>query len=236
MALSAGIIASGSDVISLGKCLETELFFTSRLASCDLCLYIKEEPLMKIEVRTKGGLPIDRQCMEIISGALHEKKVPELLSSEGTVTDSRGFKDVYRRHIEGLLPSKCPYSIYISKSGKNGQKIHFPKTEGEELIIQLSADGTKASLYSDKSGFISYETLIFICCLDILENGKDVALPFFEFPFLCGQSCFQIRRRVYRYYSSPQDGCDEAARKLAKRTEFYSGRSLSGAEVYKNCN
>lgn len=44
MALSAGIIASGSDVISLGKCLETELFFTSRLASCDLCLYIKEEP------------------------------------------------------------------------------------------------------------------------------------------------------------------------------------------------
>lgn len=64
MALSAGIIASGSDVISLGKCLETELFFTSRLASCDLCLYIKEEPLMKIEVRTKGGLPIDRQCME----------------------------------------------------------------------------------------------------------------------------------------------------------------------------
>ena len=110
---------------------------------------------MKIEVRTKGGLPIDRQCMEIISSALHERKVPELLSSEGTVTDSRGFKDVYRRHIEGLLPSKCPYSIYISKSGKNGQKIHFPKTEGEELIIQLSADGTKASLYSDKSGFLS---------------------------------------------------------------------------------
>lgn len=219
MALSAGIIAEGSDVISLGKCLETELFFTSRLTSCDLCLYIKEEPLMKIEVRTKGGLPIDKQCMEIINNALRERRVPELLSTEGTVTDSRGFKEVYRRHIEGLLPSKCPYSIYISKSGKNGQKIHFPKTEGEELIIQLSADGTKASLYSDKSGFISYETLIFICCLDMFENGKDAAIPF-EFPFAADNLASKYGCKVYRYYSSPQNGCDEIARKLAREQNF----------------
>lgn len=77
----------------------------------------------------------------------------------------------------------------------------------------------KASLYSDKSGFISYETLIFICCLDILENGKDVALPF-EFPFAADNLASKYGCRVYRYYSSPQDGCDEAARKLAREQNF----------------
>ena len=99
MALSAGIIASGSDVISLGKCLETELFFTSRLASCDLCLYIKEEPLMKIEVRTKGGLPIDRQCTKEKFLSFYPQRV--LLLTVGalkTYTDVT-LKDFYRQNV-----------------------------------------------------------------------------------------------------------------------------------------
>lgn len=218
-ALCSGIISGGSDVISLGKCLETELFFASRLTSCDLCLYIKNEPLMKIEVHAKGGLPADKQLSEIFRNALDQRSVPELRQEEGKIIDSRGFRDVYRRHIEGLLPENCPYSIYVSKSGKNGQKIHFPRTGGEEAVIQLSADGTKASLYSDKSGFISYETLVFICCLDLFENGRDAALPF-EFPFAANRLAAKYGCRIHRYYTSPGDGSDDTARKLAKQQNF----------------
>ncbi len=142
MALSAGIIASGSDVISLGKCLETELFLRPVLLHA-ICLYIKEEPLMKIEVRTKGGLPIDRQCMEIISSACTKEKFLSFYPQRVLLLTVGALKTYTDVTLKDFLPSKCPYSIYISKSGKNGQKIHFPKTEGEELIIQLSADGTK---------------------------------------------------------------------------------------------
>jgi hypothetical protein len=171
---------------------------------------------MKIEIRTRGGLPLNSKCESAINQALRDRTVPELLASEGTITDSSGFKNIYKQHIEGLIPDKCPYSISVSK---NGQKMHFPSTNGEELIIQLSSDGTKASLYSDKSGFVSYETLVFICCLDMFENGKDVGLPF-EFPFSADNFAAKHGCKVYRYFSLSDGYSDQMGRQLAKEQNF----------------
>lgn len=218
MALCAGIIAMGSDVILLGKCLETEVFFASRLAGCDLCLYIKDEPLMKIEVRSKGGLPLDCDTQDRINKKLSHHEFTEDMPEEGTVTDGQGFREVYRQHIEAAVPEKCPYSVRIGKAAVL-PKIHFNGTGNEELVIQLSADGTKASVYSEKSGFLSYEKLIFICCLDLFENGKDVGLPF-EFPFSADNFAAKFGCKVYRYFENSDGYSDDKGRKLAREQNF----------------
>ncbi|MGN1480412.1 hypothetical protein [Porcipelethomonas sp.] len=218
MALCSGIISSGSDVILLGKCMETELFFASRLTGCDLCLYIKEEPLMKIEVRAKGGLPLDCEANHFINEALKERSMPEIFSDEGTITDGQGFREVYKQHIEGLISKECPYSIKLSRTpGTN--KLHFPENDGEELVIQLSSDGTKASVYAESCGFLSYEKLIFICCMDLFENGKDVGLPF-EFPFSADNFAAKYGCKVHRYFSCSDGYSDDRGRKLAREQNF----------------
>ena len=111
MGVISGLLSGGSSVISLGRCLETELFFASRLAKCGLCIYIKDEPLMKLDIREKGGLPLSSDKERIISEALSKRRVPDLAVPEGMFTDGRSFREIYRQHIEGLIPENCPYNI-----------------------------------------------------------------------------------------------------------------------------
>lgn len=218
-AVCSGLISSGANIITLGKCLETELFFASCLAACDLCIYLKHEPLLKIDVRSKGGLPLLAENAKLLSKSLNKTTISENLSKEGIITKCSGFKEIYRQYIEKMLPENCLYSIYISCSGTAGQKIHFPKTNGEELIISLSSDGTKASFYSDRSGFISWETLVFLCCLENFESKVNCALPF-EFPFSIEETATEKECRIFRYFAMSDGYSDSYARKLAMEQKF----------------
>lgn len=215
----SGILSGGKNVISLGRCLETELFFASRLAKCDLCIYIKDEPLIKLDLRERGGLPISSDRERLISAALSERKTPEAKINEGTLADGVGFREIYRQHIEGLIPENCPYSIKISSSSPICEQILLNRKGEKELVVQLSPDGTKAAIYSDKSGFVTYEKLIFICCNHLFSMGRDVALPF-DFTFAAEEFARAKGRHIYRYYMSGDGEADKIARKLAKEQNF----------------
>lgn len=219
MGIASGILAGGKNVISLGRCLETELFFASRLAKCDLCIYIRDEPLMKLELRERGGLPLTSTKENIISSALSERKSSEKSPHEGTLTDGDGFREIYRQHIEGLIPKDCPYSIKISSSSPICEQILLNRRGDTELVVQLSPDGMKAALYSDKSGFVPYEKLIFICCNQLFTEGRDVALPF-DFTFAAEEFAKSKGRHIYRYYAAGDGESDRIARKLAKEQNF----------------
>lgn len=219
MGIISGLLSGGSSVISLGRCLETELFFASRLAKCGLCIYIKDEPLMKLDIREKGGLPLSSDKERIIADALLKRKVPDLAVPEGMMTDGRSFREIYRQHIEGLIPEKCPYNIKISSSSPVCEKILLNRRGEKELVVQLSPDGVKAALYSDESGFVPYEKLIFICCNHLFSQGRDVALPF-DFTFAADDFAKSRGRKIYRYYLSGDGREDEHARRLAKEQNF----------------
>ncbi len=219
MGVIAGILSSGKDIISLGRCLETELFFASRLAKCDLCIYIKDEPLMKLDLRERGGLPLTTFRENVIETALSERKIPETVIHEGSLVDGNGFREIYRQHVEGLIPENCPYSIKISSSSPICEQILINRRGETELVVQLSPDGMKAALYSDKSGFVPYEKLVFICCNHLFSSGIDVALPF-DFTFAAEEFAKSKGRHIYRYFAAGDGEADKIARKLAKEQNF----------------
>lgn len=219
LSVISGILSGGKNVISLGRCLETELFFASRLAKCDLCIYIKDEPLTKLELKERGGLPLSSARERLISSALSLRKTPDSKQQEGTFADGAGFREIYRQHIDGLIPENCPYSIRISSSSPVCSQIMFDRKGRKELVLQISPDGTKSAIYSEKSGFVTYEKLIFICCNDLFSKGRDVALPF-DFTFAAEEFARSKGRHVYRYFLSGDGEADKIARKLAKEQNF----------------
>lgn len=215
----SGILSSGKNVISLGRCLETELFFASRLTKCDICVYIKDEPLMKLDLRERGGLPLSRIMEKTISRALMETRQSDNKQHEGTFADGSSFREIYRQHIEGLIPESCPYSIKISSSSPVCEQILLNKKGTEEMVVQLSPDGMKSALYTEKCGFVPYDKLMFICCKKLFDDGCDVALPF-DFTFAAEEFAALKGRRVHRYYLSGDGEADKNARNLAKEQNF----------------
>ncbi|MGN0613891.1 MAG: hypothetical protein ACI4JB_08335 [Porcipelethomonas sp.] len=217
-ALISGIISGGADAVWLGECLETELFFASEMTGCEMCLYITDDPLMKIDVRSMGGIMLTADEKDKLSCQLSSMQ-NEKMQNEGGIIDCRGLRTVYRDKIKKLFPDRCPYSVFVSCSGSGGQKLHFSGTEGEEIVISLSSDGTKSSVYSEESGFVSMEELIFICCLEQLEQGNDIAVPF-SFPHTADKFAEDYGRKAYRYYNSSDGEADRYARELALRQKF----------------
>lgn len=215
----SGILSEGKNVISLGRCLETELFFASRLTKCELCIYIKNEPLLKLDLRERGGLPLSSISEKAISSALSDRRSPEAKRHEGILSDGSGFREIYKQHIEGLIPQDCPYNIKISSSSPVYEQITLNRNGSEELVVQLSPDGMKAAIYSEKTGFVSYDKLVFICCEHLFSKGLDVALPF-DFTFAAEEFARSKGRHIYRYYLSGDGEADKIARRLAKEQNF----------------
>ncbi len=216
LALISGIISGGAEVVYLGECLETEVFIASEICDCELCMYIRDDPLIKIDIRSKGGMIISKKQKNTLETLIQYNKNENGLT-EGKLIDGSGFKTIYKDRINKIFPKDCIYSVNLICSGK--QKFTFPQTSGEELTVSLSSDGTKASIFSEKSGFVSMEELIFICCLEALEKGEDIALPF-EFPYSADKFAAGFGRRTYRYYLNPDGESDNIARELALKQRF----------------
>ncbi len=218
LAVISGIISGGSEAVYLGECLETEVFYASEVCDCELCMYIKDDPLIKVDIRSKGGIIISKKHKNILEDQLRSKS-GETRIPEGELIGGSGFKFVYKNKINDIFPDNCPYSVKISDSGKVMQKFSFPASGKEELVVSLSSDGTKASAFSEKSGFVSMEELMFICCLELLEKGCDIALPF-EFPYSADKFAAGFGKKIHRYYMNPDGESDNFARELAVKQRF----------------
>lgn len=219
LAIASGILSAGKSVITLGRCLETELFFASRLAKCDLCVYIRDEQPLIIDIRERGGVPLSRVRERAISSELAAGPETDCRKREGSYTHAEAFREIYRQHIDGLIPENCPYSLKISSSSPICEKILLGRKGETELVIQLSPDGRQAAMYSEKSGFVPYEKLVYICCNHLFLHGCDVALPF-EFSFTAEEFARLRGRHVYRYYATGDGETDKTARRLAKEQNF----------------
>ncbi|MGN0622245.1 MAG: hypothetical protein ACI4I9_10290 [Porcipelethomonas sp.] len=211
-ALCAGIIKGGADVILMGRCIKPAVFLASRISDCGLCICIKDSGIVKIETEEKSGMPLTDKVRDLIQNASEKKNIPE-----GKITDASILRKIYFDNLKKLIPEKSPYKISVSSSC--GFRETFGPDKGDEIVIQLSSDGTKASLYSEKSGFISYSGLVLICCLDLFEKGCDAALPY-DFSFAADRIAAEKGRKVLRYFSYGSGTDDSEARKLAAGQRF----------------
>ena len=214
-ALCAGLLKGGTNVILMGKSIKPELFMASSLYEDALCVYIQDGSFLKIDTEERGGLPLTNKTQELLC-----ESTDTIHAAEGFITDGSVLKNIYLNDLKKILPEKSPFKITVSSSSGFSESFCSEKSS-DEIIIQLSPDGTKASIYSDKSGFISYSQLILLCCLEHFEQGHDVALPY-DFSFSADKIACEYGEKVHRYVSSGYGVSDKEARSTAVSQRFTS--------------
>ena len=229
MGLVSGILSAGTDVYDAGECTAPEVYKASRVCGCDACIYVRQDPLIKADIRSGGGLPLLEGENKRISDSLNSEEM-FIARSEGELTDISGIRQVYRRETEERLTGLDRYSVTFCRSGQGGRRSADYSGGKEEVTVALSADGTKASMYTKSVGFISMDELIMIKCLELFGKGQDAALPFC-FPCIADSFAKEHGRKILRYYTAHGNGSDEKARKLAAKQRFTLDGAYLAAEV-----
>ena len=229
MGLISGILSAGADGYDVGECTAPEVYKASKVCGCDASIYIREDPLIKADIRGRGGLPLLENENKRIDNAL---KTEEMFISqyEGKLSDISGIRQVYRQEIEEKLKGSSRYSVTFCRSGQGVRKTFSYSGDKEEVSAALSADGTKASLFSKPSGFISMDELMLIKCLELFEKGDNAALPFC-FPCIADNFAKEHGCKILRYYTAHGSGSDSRARKLAAEQRFTLDGAYLAAEV-----
>ncbi|MDO5560120.1 MAG: hypothetical protein Q4F95_11045 [Oscillospiraceae bacterium] len=218
--MCAGILSSGSGIWNLGRCTQAQLRYAVQTAKLDAAMYIESSyGSSKVIVYSKSGFSLNTSEEKTISELLHSRNMITG-EKEGTMTDAQTLKSIYRSEIKAACPS-LPEDTEIKINSSNASIKTFlsdlisdrsPDTQSRKnLIFQISGDGLRASAYSFETGFVFYERLILLCCMDEFEKGNDIPLPY-DFPVIADAIADKHHRKVYRY-----DPCSDNPSELSKK-------------------
>lgn len=222
MQLCSGAAAAGGEAVFLPECTIGELGTASLHTPCGVLAYCGENGL---RLFARGLLPLTAAQERRILQAGTE---PETLRSSefGNITDGTPLRQFYANRLRARLPERMPARVCAETAQHRLQGLLQPMLKGgsgDLLTLQISADGCRASVYSEKHGWFFYEKLLLMVALGYLSQGEDAALPYW-LPQIAETLGARYGRRVLRYASHP-DGGDTEARALAVRQGF----ALDGA-------
>lgn len=219
----SGILSAGGNVYDYGQNIETQFDFCVQKSMVDFGVYIDSGINSKIRLVQKGSLPILRNLerkLELLINKNEYKKVSQ--SDFGNVTNMSNLNELYQ--IELIKYCNTPLvnqNIEIKSLNTQIKKImeNTLKTLGfnlgkEGISIYISKDGKNISINTHETGFIFYEKLITLACLDNFINGKDVSIPY-DSPRIIDKLAYKYNQKAYRYYTSPYDDSDKISRNLS---------------------
>ncbi|MBQ8921213.1 MAG: hypothetical protein IJ060_03510 [Oscillospiraceae bacterium] len=222
MQICSGAAAAGGDAVLIPECTIGELGTSSLHTPCGVLAYCADNGL---RLFSRGLLPLTAaQEQTVLNGGTE----PGMLrgSEYGNITDGSALRQYYVNRLKARLPEHMPARVHAETAQHRLQSLLSPLLRGgrgDVLTLQISADGCRASVYSEKHGWIFYEKLLLMVALAYLEQGEDAALPYW-LPQTAGALGSRFGRRVLRFAPHP-DGGDTEARALAVRQGF----ALDGA-------
>lgn len=224
--LIGGISAAGSDVINCESLPLPLLVHQCRVTNSSILVYVSVGAITKVTILNKGGLPLTRQQERSIEGYLNRGGIAKAYHNRfGAITKATGCISAYTGMLERISDFKSRYNIQLDCNNKmllNSIKPIFSKisnTDGKNLIVTLSCNGTKGELFSQETGQISCEKLLLINCLDMIEMGVDVALPH-SVLFDMENISENYQTKTHRFFSCSNDNSDFEARKIAEKQPF----------------
>lgn len=233
-ALVSGITSVGIDVFDLGGGSLPMLIYSSRLLDCECIVHLSVKAETTITLLNRCGLPLTRFQERSLENMLNRGDYNKAeWDRMGRTVDVSAASYFYVSMLSRLAETKTDYHIIPSGSDANFISLIKPVFEkissksGENLVVTISPDCTKARFYTEKTGVVSAEKLAMIVVSGIMKNGGDVALPneFARAADIIGQS---LGRKVLRYYASSNDNSDIQARRTAASQPFlYDGAILA---------
>ena len=223
--LCAGILWAGGDCLRLEDCALPQLQAASCMGDCELLLYADAGGKDCLILSGRGGLPLTRQQEQQISTALRMPAQGSFRKrAGGMVTEGSGFARLYARQIQRQGHAACGRRVEISAGGSGLARLAdvLSGGEGTPLVLQFSDGGRRLTLYGEDTGFVHYEQLLLLCCMQRGRRGEDAALPDW-FPAAGDRLMASCGRQLLRY---GREG-DTAARALALEQGF----SLDGLRL-----
>lgn len=222
-AVKYGILTAGSDVICIGKAICSQVIYSTNRLNSKIGIFVDSGEHCKIKIFSKNGLPIKRNYEVAVERTFLNNSMRFLNSNMwGNEFFSDAEHIMYKNHICGFLPEYLHgYCVQIktasSVTAKLVDEIFHSRNDinGERLIFNINCCGDKCSLYSERTGNVSWDKLICICILIMFEEGKSVAVPY-TFPSSADWLAENKNGILYRFYNSPVDDSDYKGRLTAE--------------------
>lgn len=222
LSVMSGICAAGGEVWDMGEATAEETAFAVRKAELSAGCYVDAGVTARVSLISSDGLPLKRSEERIVEAGLNRGDYPKNgFPRFGGIRDFSSAGELYKLHISALC--KAPLNgirVRISSSDdricKLGAELLAPvnSTNGKEIVFSISADGRKASAFSEESGYVFRERLVMIAAIKAFSEGRTVSLPC-EFPKAADTLAEKYGGTVLRYGCCPTDNSDDRARSAA---------------------
>lgn len=232
LALSPGIAAAGGEAWLFGAASEPALCFCTEKSGLSACCYIDSGVTTKIRIFSGDGLPLSRREEKLLEQGLQGNYRTAAFNRFGKIKDVSAITEMYVSALEKSAPERLSeIRAVLNTSGKNVseacEKIldKINCKDGSPVVFHINSSGKGTSAYTDKTGYVFEDKLIMLCCKNLFEQGRDIALPH-DFPMAVEKLAEEYDRKVHRYSLCPSDNSDFYTRKLSLETPFVNDGAM----------
>lgn len=236
MAVLSGLISSGSKISDFGECFESQMQFYVSFCSLDSGIFISaDKNTAYIKFFGKYGLPLSCKSEREIESVY--KKQDFIRSHSGDTEDVRDMSNISDIYY-GQLLSLCGERIYNSSATVKSLNPVITDTVNRCFYLlgvrnsgapefNVDFSGRTVTAVDENSAFVSYEKLVILCCIDALEQGKNICLPF-EAPAMIEKIASEYNKSVYRTGTAHHKEFSEETGVLARACMWaYDGLCLA---------
>lgn len=182
--ISSAISACGSDCYLIP---ESEIFLSSYGAdvlSARCYIHICSESHVSVYAGGKSGSGLDKDFLNEITNRYHSNDfktvLPHLSGKIKIVEEIKSLYEAYLsgrfKNIKGIRATVKTSSVLLANLF---DEIIRDKNDlnAEETVFNFSLDCKKVSAYSEKTGYVFYETLLMLAAKIELEKGAEIMVP-----------------------------------------------------------
>ena len=225
-ALCTGIAAAGGNAWLFGAASEPTLCFCTEKAGLSACCYVDSGVTTKIRIFSGDGLPLSRREEKLVEQGLRGTYRTAAFNCFGKVKNVSAMTEMYGNALEKAAPERLTkIRAVLNTSGKSVSEMcekilgKINCKDGSPVVFHIGSNGRGVSAYTDETGYVFEEKLVMLCCKNIFEQGRDVAVPH-NFPTALEKLAEEHGRSVLRYSLCPSNNSDFSARRLAAETPF----------------
>ena len=224
LALVSGLMSAGSHVWHFGECFESQLYFFTSFCGLGMGIFISDEEDTGIKICGEGGLSLPRYIEREVEAKLSRGEFNRCRDEScRDIADMSSIQMIYQQE----LCRQARYGLTGQSASIDCRNEQISRVLRECLdrldcepstktILKINNDGTTLKIKDESIGEVSYEQLLAICCINELQNGRDIALPY-DAPQFLNSLAESYEKKAYRYLRSPADSTDSKARKLSMK-------------------
>lgn len=230
-AFASGAAAAGQECILLGECTKASAAYTARELGAAAGCWADTEISAYLSLFSSDGLPLHRTEEDSLLNDYTDTP-PLPYRGFGRIVEFKSADKLYCSQLKRLLthvPENFYADVYCPLPSANllcaAALEGKSKRHGTRIAFHINRDGSKASAYSDETGYVFHDKLMLICCNELLRQGKDCAV--------CGIAPVALEKLAQRY-SKELISCNRAICTAERHKDCSDIRRLSAQQLFAN--